>query len=91
MILEASGERLELLRRYAAELPALFIVSEVEVQAAPEPGAEQALRVTVERTTAVKCERCWKYTRDVGSDAELPTICAPCAEAVREWAAGQPA
>ena len=87
VILEAAGERLELLRRYEAQLPALFIVSEVELRAAAEQ--EAALRVTVERTTATKCERCWKYTRDVGADATLPTVCAPCAAAVREWAAEQ--
>jgi len=68
-------------------LPALFIVSEVELKAAP--GADQALRVTVERTTATKCERCWKYTRDVGADPALPAVCAPCAEAVRAYVAEQ--
>jgi isoleucyl-tRNA synthetase len=81
--------RLELLRRYEAQLPALFIVSEVELKTAPEPDAEQALRVTVERTTATKCERCWKYTRDVGADPALPAVCAPCAEAVRTFVAEQ--
>jgi isoleucyl-tRNA synthetase len=89
LILEATGERLDLLRRYEAQLPALFIVSEVELKAASEPGADPSLRVTVERTSATKCERCWKYTRDVGADPALPAVCAPCAEAVREWAAEQ--
>ncbi|HEV8022449.1 MAG TPA: isoleucine--tRNA ligase [Candidatus Lustribacter sp.] len=28
-----------------------------------------------------KCERCWKYL-PLGSDAENPTLCAPCAEIV---------
>jgi len=32
----------------------------------------------------VKCERCWKYTTDVGADPELPTVCKPCAEAVTQ-------
>jgi isoleucyl-tRNA synthetase len=91
VILEAAGDRLELLRRYAAQLPALFIVSEVDLQPTPEPGAEQALKVTVERTTATKCERCWKFTRDIGADPAWPTVCVPCAEAVREWIAEQPA
>jgi isoleucyl-tRNA synthetase len=45
--------------------------------------------VTVVRATGVKCERCWKYTHDVGSDPELPTVCAPCAEAVREIVASR--
>jgi len=43
----------------------------------------------VERTTATKCERCWKYTRDVGADPALPAVCAPCAEAVRAFVAEQ--
>jgi isoleucyl-tRNA synthetase len=85
VLLEASGEQLALLQRYESELPGLFITSEVELKAA----GEGPLRLTVLRTTGVKCERCWKYTHDVGSDAELPGICAPCAQAVREIVASR--
>ena len=85
LVLEAGAEEFELLTRYAAQLPALFIVSEVEVK----PGIEPGVRVVVERATGVKCERCWKYTHDVGSDAELPSVCAPCAVAVRAWEPAQ--
>jgi isoleucyl-tRNA synthetase len=85
VVLESSGEQLALLQRYESELPALFITSEVELKAA----GEGPLRVTVLRSAGVKCERCWKYTHDVGSDPELPSVCAPCAEAVREIVAGQ--
>ena len=31
-----------------------------------------------------KCERCWHWETDVGSDREHPTVCARCAVAVRE-------
>ena len=41
-------------------------------------------RVTIERAGGAKCERCWKYTTDIGSDPQFPTICAPCAAAVKE-------
>jgi isoleucyl-tRNA synthetase len=78
--LKASGELHGLLKQYAAELAGLFIVSQVTVEQA-EAGD---LVVSVERASGDKCERCWKYTTDVGSDAGLPTICAPCARAVRE-------
>ena len=42
--------------------------------------------LTVEVLTAdgTKCERCWNYTTDVGSDADLPGVCARCAGHVRE-------
>jgi isoleucyl-tRNA synthetase len=62
----------------AAELPALFIVSQVVL----EPGDE--VRVTVERADGVKCERCWKYSTAVGEDAAFPTVCDSCSAALKE-------
>jgi isoleucyl-tRNA synthetase len=79
IVLSASGELLALLTGHAAELPGIFIVSQVEVAA-----GEGDLAVRVERASGRKCERCWKYTEDTGSDARFPTICAPCAAAVDE-------
>ncbi|HEY3440581.1 MAG TPA: isoleucine--tRNA ligase [Paludibaculum sp.] len=69
-----------LLLKYQAELPGLFITSQVEL--VESEGDE--LAVTVLRADGVKCERCWKYTQDVGSDATFATVCAPCASAVHE-------
>ena len=77
--LKASGDLQTLLNRYRKELPGLFIVSQVLL----EPG-QGALEVTIERAQGDKCERCWKYTTDVGQNADYPTLCAPCVEAVRE-------
>jgi isoleucyl-tRNA synthetase len=66
------------LRGFERLLPELFIVSQVELADGDAPG----LQVT--RADGEKCERCWKYTTDVGYDPELPTICRACAEAVNE-------
>ena len=44
--------------------------------AALAPGAE--LAVTVTPSTATKCERCWHWRADVGSDPAHPTICGRC-------------
>ncbi len=82
--LRASGELYELLEQHAADLPALFIVSQVQLEKQPE----KALSVHVGRAAGVKCERCWKYTSDVGSSPELPTVCAACAAAVAEIVGG---
>jgi len=78
--LSANGDLYPLLEQYAGQLPGLFIVSQVDIDRAT--GAE--LGVKVERAAGVKCERCWKYTTDVGADARFPTICAGCADAVDE-------
>jgi isoleucyl-tRNA synthetase len=77
--LSDSGELLALLQEYSSQLPGLLIVSQVKVES-----GEGELAIVVERASGVKCERCWKYTHDVGSDARFPTICKACAEAVNE-------
>jgi isoleucyl-tRNA synthetase len=66
------------LEDHAADLPGLFIVSQVVL----EPGDER--RVIVERADGIKCERCWKYSTAVGEDADFPTVCDSCAPALRE-------
>ncbi len=63
---------------YAAELPGLFIVSQVIL----EPGDE--LKVTVERADGVKCDRCWKYSTRIGEEPKYPTVCDHCASALNE-------
>ena len=78
--LSANGDLYPLLEQYAGELPGLFIVSQVDL----EPGQGDALSIQVERAAGDKCERCWKYTTDVGSDPRFPTICGSCAGAVDE-------
>ena len=78
--LAAGPDLLPLLQGYADQLPGLFIVSEVALEASE--GVD--LGVTVERATGTKCERCWKYTHDVGAVSAFPTLCARCAAAVQE-------
>jgi len=43
-----------------------------------------SLRSSIERAQGEKCERCWKYTTDVGEDPDFPTVCAACKDAVKE-------
>jgi len=76
----AGGDLYPLLERYAAELPALFIVSQVKLERSPE----DVLSVHIGRAEGVKCNRCWKYSTGVGSDPRLPAVCPACAAAVAE-------
>jgi isoleucyl-tRNA synthetase len=81
--LRAAGDVYALLKQYEGELPALFIVSQVELES-----GEAALDIAVERAAGQKCERCWKYSTDIGADARYPTICWPCAGAIGEMLNG---
>jgi isoleucyl-tRNA synthetase len=78
--LSADGELYPLLTQYSRDLPGLFIVSQVELH----NHASEGVQVKIDRALGAKCERCWKYTEDVGSVPELPTVCAACADAVQE-------
>jgi isoleucyl-tRNA synthetase len=78
--LSANGDLMPLLEQYAGELPGLFIVSQVDL----DRSGAGPLEVKVERASGAKCERCWKYTNDVGASQKFPTICGCCVEAVDE-------
>ena len=42
---------------------------------------------SVSKADGQKCERCWHWETDVGSDPAHPTICARCVEAVKQFKA----
>ena len=73
VILSASGEKLDFIRKAENELAAAFIVSEVEVI---EGNSE--LEIKIEKAEGEKCERCWSISKTVGSDSEHPTLCSRC-------------
>jgi isoleucyl-tRNA synthetase len=79
VVLTAGPDLYPLLTEYAADLPAVFIVSQVEVLR----GASDGVSIEIQRAQGAKCERCWKYTLDVGSNPEFPTLCAACSDALK--------
>ena len=68
------------------ELADILIVSQVAVENDDagdfkcEDETLAGLSVTVLRAEGAKCERCWKYSDYVGSNAVYPTLCRRCAE-----------
>ena len=80
VVLSASGAEFELLKTHEAQLPMLFIVSEVEVR----EGATDGLEISIDRASGVKCERCWRYVPKVSTDPARPGICERCEDALAE-------
>ena len=70
--LSVAAEDEALLRTLGEDLKFVLITSAAVVQ----PG--DTLQVNVSPSEAAKCERCWHYRDDVGSDAAHPTICGRC-------------
>jgi isoleucyl-tRNA synthetase len=86
--LRGGGDLAAVAELYKASLPALFIVSQVEVVPPRTPAEHLApIRVEVARADGAKCERCWNYSTQVGSSREYPTVCERCLAALAEIAA----
>ncbi len=75
LLTSAASDR-ELLERYEAELPMLFIVSDVELRAGQVPA------IVIERAAGTKCERCWRYVSSVSSDPSWAGLCERCQHAL---------
>ena len=76
--LSAPTELYAFLKPYQAALPAVFIVSQVELK---DTGGD-ALTVDVQPPLGEKCARCWLVLESVGSHADQPELCDRCCEAI---------
>ena len=70
--LTVGAEDQGLLATLGDDLKFVFITSAATVQAG------DAFAVSVAASTHTKCERCWHWRADVGSDALHPTLCGRC-------------
>ena len=72
--LTAGGEDATLLSSLGNDLKYVFITSSATLREG-EPGP---VTVAVAASGDAKCERCWHWRSDVGSDARYASICARC-------------
>ena len=76
--LTAGGEAGRLLQRSEADLPMLFIVSQVSL----DVGGPDGVSVSVARAEGHKCERCWRVLPTLAGDPESPGLCSRCVSAL---------
>jgi isoleucyl-tRNA synthetase len=81
---------LEALRPYEDQLRFLFIVSSAQLVPSEEIKGEYeseelpGVQVEVTLNQDTKCDRCWVHDPSVGENAEHPTICERCLDAMAE-------
>jgi isoleucyl-tRNA synthetase len=71
--------------QYKNILPELFGVAQVEISNAivtEGQVSKGAFYVQAKPAAGSKCERCWRFTTDVGDEAKFPTVCLRCVEAL---------
>lgn len=72
--IHADDKMYDSLSRFGEDLKFALITSRANVY--KQVGA--GVSVDVKSSTHTKCDRCWHYRSDVGSDAAHPTICGRC-------------
>ena len=83
----AEGEIADFLSAVPAdELAALCVVSKLRVIRGTGEGMSgenlEGIKISIERASGDKCERCWMYVDSIGQNNTHPTLCARCAEVV---------
>ena len=74
----------QLLSKYERDLPELFGVSQVELQAIDPALSASVTEAEFGEAEGERCDRCWRYTMDVGAEGMYPTVCARCADALEK-------
>ncbi len=93
--LRATGGLADLLRRHEADLPMLFIASDVDLASGPghldtvptwSEAEGSSLGVEVARTSGTRCDRCWRYVPAVSNVPGREGVCPRCEAALTESA-----
>ncbi|HZY16093.1 MAG TPA: isoleucine--tRNA ligase [Ramlibacter sp.] len=78
--LRAAGEDLALLQSLGDDLKFVFMASRVEIEATAPTAGDFSVLVSASADT--KCERCWHWRADVGSDPAHAGLCGRCAATI---------
>ena len=78
LIISVDQETHDLLNQFSEELRFLFITSSVDLQFDDALDSNQDISVTVKKSDAEKCGRCWHRQESVGDSDEHPEICTRC-------------
>ncbi len=88
------GPLADLVARHRADLPMLFIASQVEVDTAPATGSDppagviyveaegSTARITVGHADGTRCDRCWRWVPAVSAAPDALGVCDRCADAL---------
>jgi isoleucyl-tRNA synthetase len=87
---DQSAENVSRLSRMSGELKELLNVSSLEIMPGVRPEGQGAVVLghsafDVSKADGLKCERCWHWETEVGTNPEHPTLCGRCVEAVKQY------
>jgi len=87
LVIECGDDIKKFLESFGRDVADLFIVSQIEFGSVSgnyiiESADIKGLKIAVLKAKGSKCQRCWKYSEEVGKSAKHPEICGRCAGVV---------
>jgi isoleucyl-tRNA synthetase len=76
VVIHVTNTDYEILSSLGEDLKFVTITSKAHVVLAAQAGA--ALKIEVKASDSPKCERCWHYQNDIGTNSQHPTLCSRC-------------
>ena len=84
--ISASEEDYNFLSQFLKDLPAIFIVSQVELkEGLPGKSKDENLKVEVKKARGEKCVRCWNWSEAVGKEKKHPQLCPRCLQVIEKY------
>jgi len=80
VIIHCNKDIAEKYRAVSDHLAEILIVSDVEVC---DDRNDTETEFEVQKAEGGKCERCWTFSKTVGTDSEHPTLCERCCKVIR--------
>ena len=83
---------MQALKACNTDLRAVCIVSQIHVHGIDKAPVDayfaetNGIAVAVSKAKGEKCERCWIYSDELGTDPEHPTLCPRCTEVMKKLA-----
>jgi isoleucyl-tRNA synthetase len=73
VVIKAPQDLIPLLLKIGDELKDVFIVSELEIEQ-----GDGDIDIAVVHADGIKCERCWRYAKDIEDTGRFPGVCKRC-------------
>ncbi|MGP8054283.1 MAG: isoleucine--tRNA ligase [Limisphaerales bacterium] len=83
----AAQATIDIVKKYQHEFKELLNISQFTFKQDVSGQFSGEIDFNVFQADGQKCERCWHWETDVGSNSEHPTICSRCVEAVLQFKA----
>ncbi len=74
----------DFLQQKLSSLPSIFIVSQTNIEKVDNMSQFKKINIFIDKAEGKRCERCWIWSKDIGTSTEHLTLCSKCINVLKE-------